>query len=72
MGGMLGGAPSPPPPPPPPPPLPDPEEEERKRRLDAIERRRRGRLGTIATSARGVLTEAGGSSTAGAKHLLGE
>ena len=53
MGGLFS-APKPPPPPPPPP-LPDPEEENRKRRLEALERRRRGRAGTIATSARGLL-----------------
>jgi hypothetical protein len=40
---------------PPPPPLPDPAEDERRRRREALERRRRGRAGTIATSARGLL-----------------
>lgn len=51
----LFGAPKPPPLPPPPPPLPDLDEEERRQRLAAIERRRRGRAGTIATSERGLL-----------------
>jgi len=37
------------------PPLPDPGEEDRKRRLEALNRRRRGRAGTIVTSARGLL-----------------
>lgn len=72
MGGILGGPPSPPPPPPPPPPLPDPQEEERKRRLEAIERRRRGRLGTIATSPRGVLEDTTATGPTGPKTLLGE
>ncbi len=53
MGGFL--SPSPPPPPAPEPePATDPDAEDRKRRLDAIDRRRRGRAGTIATSERGV------------------
>lgn len=34
----------------------NPEDLESKRRLEALARRRRGRLGTIATSARGLLT----------------
>lgn len=34
---------------------PDPEIEARKKRLEEIERRRRGRTGTIATSSRGLL-----------------
>ncbi len=55
MGGLFST-----PKPPPPPALPtinrpDPEEEERKRRLEALMRRRRGRAGTILTSARGAL-----------------
>ena len=69
MGGFFS-APNPPPPPPPPPPLPDPEEENRKRRLEAIERRRRGRAGTIATSARGLLGL--GDQAPRRKSLLGE
>lgn len=63
-----------PPPPPPPPPTPDPEEEERKRRLQMIERRRRGRAGTIATSDRGFLSpvKSDGAASSGKKTLLGE
>lgn len=54
--GSLFSSPSPPPPPPAPVlPRPDPEEEARKERLAALQRRRRGRAGTIATSERGVL-----------------
>lgn len=41
----------------PPPPATDPAEDERERRLEAIERRRRGRAGTIVTSERGVLED---------------
>jgi len=69
MGGIFS-APKAPPPPPPPPPPPDPEEEERKRCLEAIERRRRGRSGTIETSDRGVFND---PATAGSsKRLFGE
>jgi len=54
--GSLFKSPSPPPPPPAPVlPKPDPEEEARKERLAALQRRRRGRAGTIVTSERGVL-----------------
>lgn len=62
---------SPAPPSPPPVPslaAPDPEEEARKERLAALERRRRGRTGTIATSERGVLLRP----FADGKQLLGE
>ncbi len=62
MGGFF--SPPSPAPLPPPPPAPDPAADERERRLDAIERRRRGRAGTIATSDRGVLEERKGASTA--------
>ncbi len=53
MGGLFSA-------PPPPAPLslpaaPDPAIEARKKRLEEIERRRRGRAGTIATSPRGLL-----------------
>ena len=48
-------------------PAPDPEEEGRKERLAALERRRRGRGGTIATSDRGILQP-----WSGGKRLLGE
>lgn len=43
---------------------------ERDQRLDALERRRRGRAGTITTSSRGLLTLA--SWTPQQKTLLGE
>jgi len=52
------------------PPLPDPEDEERERRLKALERRRRGRVGLITTSPRGVLGRSDSSNTS--KTLLGE
>ncbi|MBO6518703.1 MAG: hypothetical protein JJ900_11755 [Rhodospirillales bacterium] len=61
MGGFF--SPPAPAPLPPPPPAPDPAADERERRLEAIERRRRGRAGTIATSERGVLEERSGSSS---------
>ena len=62
MGGIFS-SPAPPPAPPPPPPV-DTSEDERKRRLEAIDRRRRGRAGTIATSERGVLEDAPGANAA--------
>ena len=69
--GSLFRAPAPPPPPPLPAiPRPDPEDEARRERLAALERRRRGRAGTIATSERGVL-RADPLAAAG-KRLLGE
>lgn len=67
MGGLFS-SPSPAPLPPPPP-TTDPAEAERKNRLEAIERRRRGRTGTIATSERGVLTPVDKD---GLKSKLGE
>jgi len=69
MGGIFS-APKPPPPAPLPPPPPDPSEEERKWRIESLERRRRGRDGTIETSARGVLSE--NSAPAAKKTLFGE
>lgn len=71
----MGGLFSPPSPPSPPPPLPviDDGAGETKRRLEAIARRRRGRSGTIVTSARGVrglLTAA--AAVPKRKSLLGE
>jgi len=71
MGGIFS---SPaPPPPPPPPPAEDPEEKEREARLEAIARRRRGRSGTIETSAKGALAPANpAASAAGGKTKLGE
>lgn len=68
MGGLFGGAPEPPPPPPPAA-APDPDAEARKQRLDTIARNRRGRLGLIATSDKGVSLD---SSEAGGKSLLGD
>lgn len=55
MGSFFGSSSPPPPPPLPALPGPDPDEEARKERLAALERRRRGRAGTIVTSERGVL-----------------
>ena len=70
MSGLFG-SPSPPPPPAPPVlPAPDPDEEKRKARLEALRRRRRGRLGTIRTSARGL--PRGPSGARRGKTLLGE
>jgi hypothetical protein len=68
MGSLFSGPKSPPPPPPLPVlETPDPEVEKRKSRVDAIERRRKGRAGTIRTSPRGIL-----NSEANGKKLLGE
>lgn len=67
--GSLFSSPSPPPPQPLPS-LPDPEEAERKRRLAAIDRRRRGRAGTIVTSDRGILEPS--DWVPRRKNLLGE
>ena len=69
MGGIFS-APKPPPPPVPLPAPPDPEIEARKQRLEALDRRRRGRDGTIETSARGVLSES--AVPAAKKTLFGE
>lgn len=68
MGGLFS-APSPPPPPPPPP-APDLEGEAAKNRKEQMERQRPGRLGTIATSFRGVLQPH--APAARRKSLLGE
>lgn len=68
--GAIFGAPKPVAPPPPPPLPADPEVEARQKRLDEIERRRRGRSGTIATSARGLLQPSVESGAA--KTLFGE
>lgn len=71
MGGLIGSS-SPPPPPPAPPPD-NSEEKERERRLETIERRRRGRAGTIETGYRGVLQQSGPSSgSTRLKTKLGE
>lgn len=51
-------------------PVKDPEEEARKHRLKEIERRRRGRAGTVATSPRGLLALRDGG--AEKKSLFGE
>ena len=64
----MGGFFSPPSVPPlsPSPPLIDTGAEERKRRGEAIERRRRGRAGTVVTSERGVLEDASSSKASSA------
>ena len=67
MGGLFS---TPKPPAPAPLPVDNSEEEERKKRLEAIERRRRGRAGTIETSASGLSSH--GYSAAPKKKLLGE
>lgn len=73
--GSFFSSPSPPPAPPPPPPV-DTGAEDRKRRLEAIDRRRRGRAGTIATSERGVTDPLGGGADNAAgndlKNRLGD
>lgn len=68
MGGFFS-APSPPPLPPPEP-IPNPGLEEEKRRREMIERKRRGRRGTITTSPRGLL--ALNDVTPNRRSLLGE
>lgn len=68
MGGLFS-SPSPPAPEPTPEPE-DPEEAEREARLEAIARRRRGRSGTIRTSATGTLAPTPGEQTG--KTKLGE
>jgi len=69
MGGLLS-----PPSPPSPPPLPiiadDGEAAKRRLRLEAINRRRRGRVGAIATSDKGLL--AASNQAPKRKSLLGE
>lgn len=50
--------------------VPDPEAERRAERLRALERRRRGRLGTILTGPRGILDLA--AAAPARKNLLGE
>ncbi|MGB0670900.1 MAG: hypothetical protein ACPGNT_05345 [Rhodospirillales bacterium] len=76
MGGFFSSpapAPLPPLPQPEPEPAPDPAAEaaeaERQARIDNLERRRRGRAGTITTSDRGLLDDGSGRS---GKTLLGE
>jgi hypothetical protein len=59
-----------PPPIPAPPPLPDTEGQERERRLESLERRRRGRKGLIKTSPKGSLAPR--ISNRSGKNLLGE
>lgn len=49
---------------------PDPDAEARKLRLENMERNRRGRAGLVATSDRGILSQA--NATTGTKQLLGE
>jgi hypothetical protein len=74
MGGLFR-APAPPPAPPAARPAPEPapavsEDEQRARRIAALEARRRGMAGTVATSWRGVLTDA--LPPTSRKSLLGE
>lgn len=68
----MGGLFSSPPPPLPPPPLSidDGEAEKRRLRIKALDRRRRGRTGTIATSPKGFLSLSG--ELPKRKSLLGE
>ena len=54
MGGIFSS--SSPPPLPPAPELPDPAIEDEKMRLEAMDRRRRGRAGMITTTDRGLLS----------------
>lgn len=70
MGGFFSAPSSPPSPPPLP--VVDPAAEERARRLEAIDRRRRGRAGTIATSERGVLSDSSVAADDGLKDKLGD
>lgn len=70
MSGLFGSPSAPPPPPPPALPAPDPDEEKRKARLEALRRRRRGRLGTIHTGSRGLSKNRAGQRQG--KSLLGE
>lgn len=68
MGGMLSGPSAPQMPAPEP--LPDYGAEDRQARLDAMDRRRRGRGGTITTSDRGLVRQI--ASAPQKKTLLGE
>lgn len=70
----MGGIFSPPSPPPAPMPVveqPDPAADERSRRLEEIDRRRRGRSGTVETGWRGVLSQSSPTQP-GTKTKLGE
>jgi len=70
MGGLFS-APSPPPVQP----LPevkDPSEDERARRLEELDRRRRGRSGTVETGFRGVLSPGQSGAAKTGKTYLGE
>jgi hypothetical protein len=69
MGGFFASAPPPPPPPVVMPTAPDPEAKAAEERLEAINRNRRGLVGTIATSETGLLQPSGRGA---AKSLLGE
>jgi len=68
MGGIFS-SPSPPPMPTPAP-LPDPAIAEEKARLESMDRRRRGRAGTITTTDRGLLST--NDTAPKKKSLLGE
>lgn len=69
MSGMFS-SPSPPPPPPLPP-VKAPEDSKRDNRIEALDRRRRGRAGTIETGFRGVLSGPGAADL-GSKARFGE
>lgn len=68
MGGLLNSPSAPPMPAPEP--LPDPGVNEQQARMDALERRRRGRAGTITTSDRGLVRT--NANAPKKKTLLGE
>lgn len=70
MGSLFRAPKAPPPPPLPVLETPDPEADARKARLEALNRRRRGRAGTIITGRKGIL-RADARKRSG-KHLLGE
>ena len=67
MGGIMH---TPSPPPTPQPTMPEPARSQEEDRLDALERRRRGRAGTILTTDRGLMKPTINSN--GTKDLLGE
>lgn len=70
MGGFFSPK-TPAPAPAPPPAAEDPDAKDRERRLEALERRRRGRAGLVRTSERGLLNETASGAGAG-KTLLGD
>lgn len=70
MAALFGSPSAPKPAPLPALPAPEPDDEKRKARLEALRRRRRGRLGTIHTSARGLSRDRSPGQLG--KTLLGE